>query len=41
MRKFVLIFLLTGLAFTACVKKDAKCKADHKKGKKKHIGWQY
>jgi hypothetical protein len=37
---FIISFL--GLAPVACVKKDAKCKKEHKKARKKGTaGWQY
>jgi hypothetical protein len=37
---FILILSLLGPA--ACVKKDAKCKKEHKKARKKGTtGWQY
>jgi len=45
MKNFILVLLLLsfmGFMAPSCVKKDAKCKKEHKKARKKGTaGWQY
>jgi hypothetical protein len=43
MKKILLfVFVISLLSPAACVKKDAKCKKEHKKARKKGTaGWQY
>lgn len=37
----ILLFLVSIVTFSACVRADKHCKANNRKAKKNNIGWKY